>query len=91
MGFQPIAAGPLVVLDFLVILAKKSKSKSLTLTARSAISHGHLLKAPVGGDPTKLVAVSKAINSIVKKYSKPFKKAVTLSSREITKVATKLL
>ena len=39
------------------------------------------------GDPTEHVAVSKALNSIVKKYSKPVKKAATLSSKEVEKIA----
>ena len=42
LGLQPIATGPHVVVDFLVMLAKNSKSKSLALMARVAISHCHL-------------------------------------------------
>lgn len=89
-GVEPTAAGPLAVVDFLAMLANKSKSKSPALMARAAISHCHLLEAPVGGDPTKHFVVPKVINSIVKKYSKPVKKAATLSSREIFKVVSKL-
>ena len=79
-GLAPTASGPQVVVDFLVSLAKSSKSKSPALMAKAAISHCHLLECPIGGDPTKHIAVSKALNSIVKKYSKPVKKAPTLSS-----------
>ena len=59
--------------------------------ARAAISHCHLLECPIAGDPTKHVAVAKAVNSIVKKYSKPVKKAPTLSSKEVVKIVEKLM
>ena len=90
-GLAPTASGPQVVVDFLVSLAKSSKSKSPALMAKAAISHCHLLECPIGGDPTKHIAVSKALNSIVKKYSKPVKKAPTLSSREVSLMVEKLL
>ena len=37
------------------------------------------------------MAVTKAVNSIVKKYSKPVKKAPTLSSKEVVKIVDKLM
>ena len=86
-----MSSSPQVVVDFLVSLAKSSKSKSSALMAKAAISHCHLLECPIGGDPTKHVAVTKALNSIVKKYSKPVKKAPTLSSLEVSLIVEKLL
>ena len=65
-GVEATAAGPLVVVDFLAMLARRSQSKSPALMARAAISHCYLLEAPMAGDPTKHVAVAKIVNSMLK-------------------------
>ena len=70
--------------------ACRSLKKSPALSARAAIAYHHGLERPGEDDPTESIAVRKVISAITKKWSKPCKKAVPLSSREVAKLVLKL-
>ena len=84
-------ASPNQVSAFLVSLAEEAKAKSGALTAKNAIAYFHRLELPLVKDPTDHVMVKRVLLKSVSKWSKPVKKAVPLSSSEVSKLAIILL
>ena len=91
LGWVSVPASPKPVSAFLVSLSEKSKAKSGALTAKKTIAFFHRLELPLVKDPTDHVMVKRVLKSVSNKWSKPVKKAVPLSSSEVSKLAVILL
>ena len=82
----PLSMSPKHVSAFLISLAEKTKGKSSSLQARAAIKFYFKMKHPRKRSPTDSWYVSRIVNSIKKKWSKPVKKATVIDSDILKKV-----
>ena len=82
---------PKTVAAFLIYLAENTKGTAAPLTARNAIKFYLKLDRPFKRCCTDTYYVSRIIQSIQTKYSKPVKKAAMLSSEIVKSLVIKLL
>ena len=81
--FQLSMNKPESVSAFLVALAETSKGKSSSLSALAGIKFHSKLSSPFKKAPTDNYFVRRIVKSIVKKWSRPVKKAKCLSSLDV--------